>query len=141
TEPMFTIPVLLGAITAACFKASVYMMMQVHQIEEDKARGDTSIAVIYGRNTTLKAALFFIALAGVFGLAALYTALNQILLPILFFLYFMVLVYLFLNWIRRTGDAHSDMLTMMRMIYVSGYLGSVVCLIIYIYFFGSQGLI
>jgi 4-hydroxybenzoate polyprenyltransferase len=139
TVPMFTLPVILGAITAACFKASVYMMMQVHQIEEDKQRGDTSIAVIYGRDTTLKAALFFIVVAAVFGLAALYTSLNQLLLPILFFLYFMLLAYLFVSWIRRPGDSHSDMLMMMRMIYVSGYLGSAVCFVIYIYYFGLIG--
>jgi 4-hydroxybenzoate polyprenyltransferase len=134
-----TLPVLLGCLTAASFKASVYMMMQVHQIEDDKQRGDTSIAVIFGRDTTLKAALGFIALAGLFALAALYIALNQVLLPILFFLYFLGLAYLFLNWIRRRGDPHSDMRTMMRMIYVSGYLGSLVCFVIYLYFFGLSG--
>lgn len=137
---VWTLPVLLGCLTAAAFKASVYMMMQVHQIEDDTKRGDISIAVIYGRNTTLKAALFFMALGALFALAALYIALNQVLLALLFFLYFVALVALFVAWIRREGNPHSDMLTMMRMIYVSGYLGSFVCFVIYLYFFGlSRG--
>jgi 4-hydroxybenzoate polyprenyltransferase len=130
--------IIAGAAAAALFKASVYMMMQVHQIEEDKKRGDRSIAVIFGRQTTLKAAMVCMVLGGALIAAALYLASGSWLLPILTLLYVVFLIVLFVRWIPRDADVRRDMQTMSSMIYVSGYLGSVVCFIVYFYL-GSWG--
>lgn len=128
-----TVPVVFGVLTAASFKASVYMMMQVHQVKEDLTRGDTSIAVMYGRNPTLKAALVFILIAGVFGTLAFYTALGNGLIAGLFLAYFLFMAYLFLRWIGRPADPARDYATIRNMIYYSGYVGSAVCVLVYAY--------
>jgi 4-hydroxybenzoate polyprenyltransferase len=125
--------IVAGAAAAALFKASVYMMMQVHQIEEDKRRGDRSIAVLFGRQATLKAALAAMAAGGALIAVALYLTAGAWLLPALTLVYVGFLLVLFARWIGRDADARRDQQTMSTMIYVSGYLGSVVCLLIYVY--------
>ena len=124
--------ILLGATMAAFFKASVYMMMQVHQIEADKIRGDISIAVMFGRKRTLIAALASILIAGTLGLATISLITEGLLLPILGIAYFILLAWFFLQWIEKEADPVEDFETMTRMIYLSGYLGSVLSIIFYI---------
>lgn len=126
--------IVLAASCAAFFKASVYMMMQVHQVREDKERGDTSIAVMFGRNATLRASLVFIFIAGVCGGASLYTALNTPILAAAVFAYFVVMAYRFNGWIKQAEDPEKDYRMVRQMVYLSGYLGSAVCLCAYVYY-------
>jgi 4-hydroxybenzoate polyprenyltransferase len=128
-----TAALVLAAASAAVFKASVYMMMQVHQIQEDKARGDVSVAVMFGRNKTLRASLFFAVLAGACGAAALATT-GAYVLGVLVLGYFVILGHRFALWIRQPEDPRSDYAWVRQMVYLSGYLGSVICLGAYIYF-------
>ena len=128
-----TAPLVLAASSAALFKASVYMMMQVHQIEEDKARGDISVAVMFGRNKTLRGSLLFAVLAGVCGAAALATT-HAYVLAVLVLGYFVILGYRFGSWVRQPADPKTDYAQVRQMVYLSGYLGSVICLGAYIYF-------
>jgi 4-hydroxybenzoate polyprenyltransferase len=128
-----TAPLVLAASSAALFKASVYMMMQVHQIEEDKSRGDISVAVMFGRNKTLRGSLFFAVLAGVCGAAALATT-HAYVLAVLVLGYFVILGYRFGSWVRQAADPKTDYAQVRQMVYLSGYLGSVICLGAYIYF-------
>ncbi|HXW79136.1 MAG TPA: UbiA family prenyltransferase [Acidimicrobiales bacterium] len=123
----------LAAGSAALFKASVYMMMQVHQIREDKARGDVSVAVMFGRDKTLRASLFFAVLAGACGAAALATAGFYVLAGLVLG-YFVILAYRFWSWTRQPEDPKNDYAQVRQMVYLSGYLGSVICLGAYIYF-------
>ncbi len=104
-----TAPLVLAASSAALFKASVYMMMQVHQIEEDKARGDISVAVMFGRNKTLRGSLLFAVLAGVCGAAALATT-HAYVLAVLVLGYFVILGYRFGSWVRQPAGLRLTML-------------------------------
>lgn len=115
---------ILGALCAAAFKASVYSMMQIHQIEEDKARGDLSFAVMHGRQVTLRFSQSMLIVAGVFAVAATLVMNVSVLLPILAGSFFLLGVVFFEIWIRLPGEPHQDSLRMQRMIHYSGYIGT-----------------
>jgi len=125
--------ILCGAATAFFFKNSVYIMMQVHQIEEDTLRGDKSIAVMYGRKRTLSASLVMILIAGIFATAALYIRSQGIVLPVLMCVYFISIAALYLLWMNREGGKLKDTVRMNRMVYYTGYVGSVVFSVSYVY--------
>lgn len=125
--------ILCGAATAFFFKNSVYTMMQVHQIEEDTIRGDKSIAVMYGRTRTLMASLVMILIAGVFATASLYILSQAIVLPLLMCVYFISIAALYLVWMNRDGSKQKDTVRMNRMVYYTGYVGSVVFSVSYVY--------
>jgi 4-hydroxybenzoate polyprenyltransferase len=108
-------------------------MMQVHQIEEDTLRGDKSIAVMYGRKRTLLASLVMILIAGGFATAALYILSRGILLPLLMFVYFVSIAALYLLWMTREGSKLKDTVRMNRMVYYTGYVGSIVFSVSYAY--------
>jgi 4-hydroxybenzoate polyprenyltransferase len=125
--------ILCGAATAFFFKNSVYTMMQVHQIEEDTVRGDKSIAVMYGRHKTLLAALVMILISGIFATEALYILSRGVLLPVLMCGYFISIAALYLLWMNREGGKLKDTVRMNRMVYYTGYVGSVVFSVSYVY--------
>ncbi|HTP33424.1 MAG TPA: UbiA family prenyltransferase [Candidatus Acidoferrales bacterium] len=125
--------ILCGAATAFFFKNSVYIMMQVHQIEEDTLRGDRSIAVMYGRRKTLLASLVMILISGVFATSALYILSQGYLLPILMCGYFLSIAALYVLWMSRDGNKQKDTVRMNRMVYYTGYVGSVVFSVSYVY--------
>jgi 4-hydroxybenzoate polyprenyltransferase len=132
--------VIYSAITAAFFKASVYTMMQVHQIEEDKKRGDPSMAVMHGRQFTLRFSQITMLLGGIFAIVAVYLMMGEMLLPILTAIYFLVGAVLFEVWIRQPADPSHDAERMQRMIYFTGYAGSVTFFLIYLWL-NFQGVI
>lgn len=135
-----TTEVILAALTAALFKASVYTMMQVHQIEEDKKRGDPSVAVMHGRAATLRFSQITMLLGGVCAIAALYIMSNGLVLPILAALYFIAGGVLFEVWIRQDDNPAKDAARMQKMIYFTGYAGSIIFLLLYVWL-DVQGMI
>lgn len=133
SEQPFARVVLLGAITAAFYKASVYTMMQVHQIEEDKARGDTSIAVLFGRTRALEISSVCMVVAGAAGALTLAEATGHYLMPAVAAVYFGAMAILLLAWRRRDVDVARDTSTMTRMVHVTGYLACVMAVVVYGY--------
>jgi 4-hydroxybenzoate polyprenyltransferase len=129
-----TTALVLAMLCAAFFKASVYMMMQLHQIQEDKVRGDISVAVMYGRNTTLRAAMLFIALAGICAAASLVVSIDAYVLAVLTLGYICLMGYRFHVWLGRPEQPQQDYLMVRQMVALSGYLGSVICLGAFLYF-------
>ncbi len=129
-----TLALVFAAVSAALFKASVYMMMQVHQIREDELRGDVSIAVMFGRTKTLRAALLFIVLASIAAAAALSLGIHAYVFAVLVLGYFLAMAYRFRAWLRLPEDPKRDYAMVKQMVYLSGYVGSVLCLGAYIYF-------
>src|SRR5262249_26368408 len=125
--------ILCGAATAFFFKNSVYTMIQVDQIEEDTLRGDRSIAVMYGRKRTLLASTVMMLIAGIFATAALYILSRGIVLPALMCGYFISIAGLYLLWMSREGNKLNDTVRMNRMVYYTGYVGSVVFSVSYVY--------
>lgn len=132
-------PIMIAAgLAAATFKASVYSMMQVHQIEEDTERGDISMAVMHGREWTLRFSQIMMVLCGVFSFICLSliegistTALTSI-LPYLGVAYFALVVVLFELWIRAEPGVRADADRMQKMIVVTGYLSTAAFAGIYI---------
>lgn len=130
----FTAPeVIAAALCAAAFKASVYSMMQVHQIEEDTARGDVSFAVMHGRQKTLRFSQVTMLIAGICATVSTYLVGIHPILPVLTGAYFLGSVFFFEIWIRQNADVHQDSLRMQRMIYYTGYAGSVAFLVMYVF--------
>jgi 1,4-dihydroxy-2-naphthoate octaprenyltransferase len=125
--------ILCGAATAFFFKCSVYTMMQVHQVEEDTIRGDKSIAVMYGRNRTLLGSTVMMLIAGVFATAAMYILSHGLRLPLLMCAYFISIAVLYLLWRNSQGGKHTDTVRMNRMVYYTGYVGSIVFSGSYVY--------
>lgn len=132
TSDLMTPAIIAAGICGAAFKASVYSMMQVHQIEEDTARGDRSMAVMRGRQWTLRFSQITMVIAGIFAVISTYLMNVSILLPLLTGGYFLVGVALFEVWIRQPADTHQDSLRMQLMIQYTGYLGSVSFFVIYL---------
>jgi 1,4-dihydroxy-2-naphthoate octaprenyltransferase len=143
TPAPFAPVVLWGGLTAALFKASVYMMMQVHQIEDDRARGDISIAVQFGRQATLRAALTAMVLAGGAATQTVYLASGGPWLPLVCGIYFGAMAVLFLFWLRRPEDRQRDLETMTRMVHLTGYLGCAMSLVVYAFVLhvGARGIL
>jgi 4-hydroxybenzoate polyprenyltransferase len=131
-------PILLCALCAVFFKASVYSMMQVHQIEEDTARGDISFAVMHGRQTTLRFSQITFLLGGILATVSFFFPMGfgAVMLPswipALAALYFVGGLVGFEMWIRKEGDSHKDSLRMQRMIQYTGYLGTVSFAAVYV---------
>jgi 1,4-dihydroxy-2-naphthoate octaprenyltransferase len=136
TEPA----VILAAITAAFFKASVYTMMQVHQIEEDTLRGDVSVAVMYGRERTLRFSQVTFLIGGLFAVLALYMIGAGLVIPILGGIYFLATTWLFERWIQQPGGPEQDAAYMQRMVAFTGYAGSLTFFVLYLVL-GWQGII
>ena len=130
---LFSPIMLIAGLAAATFKASVYSMMQVHQIEDDTARGDRSVAVMHGRQVTLRFSQSMMVLACVFSVWCISLISNvPVVLPILALVYFIAVVILFEFWIRADGDSRKDANRMQRMIVVTGYLSSLAFAVIYV---------
>ncbi len=125
--------VIAATLCAAAFKASVYSMMQVHQIEEDTARGDISFAVMHGRQRTLRFSQVMMLIAGICATLSTYLVGIHPILPILTGGYFLMSVVFFEVWIRKTGDVRLDSLRMQRMIYYTGYVGSISFFVMYVF--------
>ncbi|MGV2435992.1 MAG UNVERIFIED_CONTAM: UbiA family prenyltransferase [Anaerolineae bacterium] len=82
---------LIAGLAAATFKASVYSMMQVHRIEDDTARGDRSVAVLHGRQVTLRFSQSMMVCACAFSVWCISLITNvPMILPILALIYFIV---------------------------------------------------
>ena len=124
--------VVLGTLCAAAFKASVYSMMQVHQIEEDRQRADRSMALMLGRQRTLRFSQAMFVLAGLFAVAATWVMQIGLALTVLAALYFLGGGVLFEVWIRQRPDVRLDSLRMQKMIAYTGYLGTCAFLIVYV---------
>lgn len=55
---------LVGTICAGLFLVSTYLLMQIHQIDEDRERGDASFSVRYGATAAISVAFACFAAAG-----------------------------------------------------------------------------
>lgn len=134
----FTPEVAVAGVCAAAFKASVYAMMQVHQIKEDTERGDRSLAVMHGREFTLRFSQITMLIAGITAVIAtlIISGIHEIMpvLTVLTALYFVVGLGLFEWWLRQAPGVEADAARMQRMIAYTGYFGSVAFAIVYVVF-------
>jgi 4-hydroxybenzoate polyprenyltransferase len=121
--------VLLGQFCSGCFLAGVYMMMQIHQIEEDLERGYVSIALKIGAERTIALSILIIVLAGII---AMYLLEKQVGMTYLFFcIVFLFLgIFISVNWLKNAEKDSFD-----KMSFLTNYLsigGFLICLSAYI---------
>ena len=62
---LFAVDPLLGLAVATLSAVGLYPLTQIYQIEEDRARGDRTFAVVYGADASFEFALACIAIAGI----------------------------------------------------------------------------
>jgi 4-hydroxybenzoate polyprenyltransferase len=119
-----------GLFCSGFFLAGIYLLMQIHQVEEDRERGDVSFAVRFGKNSTIIFALVLFLLAGILGVSSfifseLFFELS-ILVP-----YFVIGILLTIVWKKKNGPL-SDYKIMSRITDYFSFTGSALLIIIYI---------
>lgn len=122
---------IFGAIGSGLFLVSVYLMMQVHQIVEDKRRGDFSIAVKFGRRTTIILATLFLIISGLSITTSFYFSYFPSWILILTLIYFISVLFMLQLWVKETNN---DFKTMTKITNYLSYMGNIILLILYLYF-------
>jgi 4-hydroxybenzoate polyprenyltransferase len=121
-----------GSISAGIFLAAIYLMMQVHQREEDKARRDNSIMVLYGRKITLTLVLYLMIISAI--LSTITFVLSD--LPWFYIwicmVYFIVILFISRAWLDKQGGPTSDFKIMNKLTMGLCYTANVLVATIYI---------
>ncbi len=131
SNTILTLPNIIGAISAGLFLVAIYLMMQIHQVKEDKARGDISYTVRFGRSITLKTAFIIMLIAGVLGLATFYIA-SLVVYVIIILLYLIIGSILLLLWIKNKNK-RLDYDTMSKVTNYFSFTGNLLLLILYFF--------
>lgn len=106
---------LLGLVVATLSAVGLYPLTQIYQIEEDRARGDSTFAVVFGPNASFKFALACIALA----LTAMFPLIRRLfgwLDAALLAVVYAVLLLVVERWRRRfQSDVEKNFVTLHRL--------------------------
>ena len=129
---LISISNIFGAIGSGLFLVSVYLMMQVHQIIEDKNRKDISVAVKFGRKVTIILSLMFLILAGFSITIAFYFSYLPKWILIMNIIYFTSALVMLLSWMKQRFN--NDFNIMTKITNYLSYLGCIILLILYFYF-------
>jgi len=126
---------ILGGATAGFFLAAIYLMMQVHQKEEDKGRKDISIMVLYGRKITIISAIALIAIAAILALTSFVIAGYQWFYILILIAYFMIVLFFSYVWLKKQEDSMLDFKIMNKLILQLSYAANIILAVIYIFDF------
>lgn len=127
---ILSLPIFFGAFASGLFLSSIYLMMQIHQVREDKERGDISIAVKYGKNISLGLGFLFMLIAGILITFVFYMIKLNFIFVVLSVLFFIFILASILWWIKT--KKYKDFEIMDKITSYSSYIGNFVLLIIYI---------
>ncbi|MEK6895120.1 MAG: UbiA family prenyltransferase [Nanoarchaeota archaeon] len=122
--------ILLGSFSSGFFLMSIYLMMQVHQIKDDKERGDISYALMFGRNRALITSILFLILAGLFGLTSLY--LSSLLFQLFILVAYMIIGLLLVIFWIRDKNSKREFDSMSKVTNYFSFVGTFILLILYI---------
>jgi len=124
---------LLGSITAGIFLAAIYLMMQIHQKEEDIERQDISIMVSHGRKTTLISAIILMFMASILSSITLkFSGVSWFYISIII-IYFFVILFSSYKWLKNQENPTSDFKIMNKLTMRLSYSANLILLIIYIF--------
>ncbi len=123
----------LGGITAGLFLASIYLMTQIHQREEDRSRGDISITVLYGERVTLGSAAILMSVAGILLFATFIVSGQPWYALAILGAYFLAVILFCYLWLQKSGRSLSNFTTMNNLVLRSSYAGNALFIIIYIF--------
>ncbi len=121
--------IIFGALSSGFFLMSVYLMMQIHQINDDKLRGDNSYAVIFGRNNAIIASIVVLIIAGFFALLSLYY--SNLFFDIFILSAYMLIGLILVNfWLFKKNYDFSAMSIITN--YLS-FIGSIILILLYFF--------
>ena len=123
----------LGSITSGIFLAAIYLMMQIHQKDDDETRNDISIMVQFGKKITLITTISLMIIAAIFSIVTLSLAsLSWLYIPVSA-IYFFTIIILSQAWMRKNGDSISDFKIMNRLTLRLSYAANLILGLIYIF--------
>ena len=123
----------LGSITSGIFLAAIYLMMQVHQENDDRRRNDISIMVSFGKKATLITAMSLMIIAMILSIITLSLAgLSWLYIPVSA-IYFSTIIVLGYAWMRKNSDSISDFKIMNRLTLRLSYAANLILGLIYIF--------
>ena len=123
----------LGSTASGIFLAAIYLMMQVHQENDDKMRDDVSIMVLFGKKITLITAMALMIIAAIFSIVTLSLAgLSWLYIPVSA-IYFSTIIVLGYAWMRKNSDSISDFKIMNRLTLRLSYAANLILGLIYIF--------
>lgn len=128
--PILENNILLGSFSSGLFLMSIYLMMQVHQIKDDKKRGDISYALMFGRDRALITSILFLIFAGLFGFTSLYLSFLIFQLFILG-IYMVIGLFLVILWVRDKSNK-KDFDSMTKVTNYFSFFGTIILLLLYI---------
>ena len=123
----------LGSTASGIFLAAIYLMMQVHQENDDKMRDDVSIMVLFGKKVTLIIAMALMIIAMILSIITLFLAgLSWLYIPVSA-IYFSTIIVLSYVWMRKNSDSISDFKIMNRLTLSLSYAANLILGLIYIF--------
>lgn len=122
-----------GSVTAGSFLAAIYLMMQVHQKEEDKDRKDISIMVLYGRKMAITFAIVLMIVAAILSLLSLVMSNYQWFYIFILIIYFATILFFSYAWLKKQEDPMSDFKIMNKLTMRLSYAANLILVIIYIF--------
>ena len=123
----------LGSITSGIFLAAIYLMMQIHQKDDDETRNDISIMVQFGKKITLITTISLMIIAAIFSIVTLSLAsLSWLYIPVSA-IYFSTIIVLGYAWMRKNSDSISDFKIMNRLTLRLSYAANLILGLIYIF--------
>jgi len=123
----------LGSTASGIFLAAIYLMMQVHQENDDRRRNDISIMVSFGKKATLITAMSLMIIAMILSIITLSLAgLSWLYIPVSA-IYFSTIIVLGYAWMRKNSDSISDFKIMNRLTLRLSYAANLILGLIYIF--------
>jgi len=123
----------IGSIASGIFLAAIYLMMQVHQKDDDKRRNDISIMVSFGKKRTLIVAMSLMIIAGILSIITLFLAgLSWLYIPISV-IYFSTIIILSQAWMRKNSNSISDFKIMNKLTLCLSYTANLILGLIYVF--------
>ncbi len=121
-----------GSIAAGFFLSAMYLMMQVHQKEEDATREDISIMILHGRQATIIAAIITLIGAALFSLLSFAESGYHWVYYLILAIYFIIIIFLNCIWLKKKEDAIADFKIMNTLTLRASYVANVILAVIYI---------
>jgi 4-hydroxybenzoate polyprenyltransferase len=122
-----------GSATAGSFLAAIYLMMQVHQKEEDKTRKDISIMVLYGRKMTIIFVIVFMIVAAILSMISFVMSNYKWFYILILIIYFATILFFSYAWLKKQEESMSDFKIMNKLTMRLSYAANIVLAIVYIF--------
>lgn len=123
----------LDGATAGFFLEAIYLMMQVHQKEEDNNRKDISIMVLYGRKVTITSAIVLMIVAAILSLVSLVASDYQWFYIFALVVYFTIILFFSYIWLKKQEEPMQDFKIMNKLIMRLSYAANLILAVIYVF--------